>query len=79
VSKRGRYIWLGVIGVLSAFLAWGAWQQSPGEDPDNQGGFVFVLLVLLILLFIYVAAAYRGIDAWIDRRDAKHWPSPREE
>jgi hypothetical protein len=71
MSRRGRYIWLGVIGAVSAFLAWGAWHVPPGVDEDNQGGFVFVLLVLLILLFIYVAAASRAINTWIDRRNAR--------
>ncbi|HEX8339938.1 MAG TPA: hypothetical protein VF624_03420 [Tepidisphaeraceae bacterium] len=61
MTKRGRYIWLGVFGAVGAFLAWGAWHQSPGQDPDNQGGYAIVLLFFLILLLIYVPLGVRSL------------------
>ena len=61
MTKRGRYIWLGAFGVVGSLLAWGAWHQSPGEDPDNQGGYAIVLLFFVILLFIYVPIALRAV------------------
>lgn len=70
MTKRGRHLWLGVFAVIAALLAWGAWHQSPGEDPDNQGGYAIVLLLFVILLFIYVPVAMRAIGARLRRRPA---------
>jgi ABC-type transporter Mla subunit MlaD len=64
MRNRSRYIWLGVIAVIGAILVLGAWNQSPGEDPNNQGGYVIALLFFLILLFIYVPLAMRSIGGW---------------
>ena len=61
MTKRARYIWLGVFGVIGAVLALGAWHQSPGEDSDNQGGYAIVLLFFLILLLIYVPRGVRAL------------------
>jgi hypothetical protein len=68
MTNRGRYIWLGVFGVIGAILAWGAWHQSPGQDSDNQGGYVIVLLFFLVMLFIYVPVVMRSIGARLGRR-----------
>jgi len=67
MTKRGRYIWLGVFGVIGALLAWGAWHQSPGQDSDNQGGYAIVLLFFLILLLIYVPLGVRSLIALFRR------------
>jgi hypothetical protein len=78
MTKRGRYIWLGVFGVIGAVLAWGAWKQSPGQDPDNQGGYAIVLLFLLILLFIYVPVVMRSIRARLRHRTPSDARPPGE-
>ena len=67
MTKRGRYLWLGVIGVIGALLALGAWHDSLGQDGDNQGGFVIVLLFFLILLLIYVPVGVRSLTALFRR------------
>ncbi len=63
MSKRIRYTWLIIIGVVGGFLAIGAWDQSPGQDPDNQGGYVLVFLFFIVLLCVYVSTAMRAIGA----------------
>ncbi len=78
MTKRGRYIWLGVFGVIGAVLAWGAWHQSPGQDPDNQGGYAIVLLFFLILMFIYVPVVMRSISARLRRRSPSDTRPPGE-
>jgi hypothetical protein len=78
MTNRGRYIWLGVFGVIGAVLAWGAWHQSPGQDPDNQGGYAIVLLFFLILLFIYVPVVMRSIAARLRRRTPSNARPPGE-
>ena len=54
-------MWLVVIAVVGGMLAFAAWKRSPGEDPDNQGGYAIVLLLFVILLFIYVPLIVRWI------------------
>jgi hypothetical protein len=68
MTKRGRYISLGIFAVIGMVLAWGAWHKSPGKDADNQGGYAIVLLFFLILLFIYVPVLMRSIAARLRRR-----------
>ena len=67
MSKRIRYTWLTIIAAVGIWLAIGAWQQSPGQDPDNQGGYVLVFFFLVVLLCIYVSTAMRSIRARIQR------------
>jgi hypothetical protein len=75
MTKRGRYIWLGVFAVIGAMLAWGAWHPSPGQDPDNQGGYAIVLLFLMILPLIYLPLGVRWLIA-LFRRSKPADPQP---
>lgn len=75
MSKRARYVWLGTIGTISAFLAWSAWHVPRGVDEDNQGGFVVVPLFLLVPLFIYVPALCRSLASWIDLHHVRCRPT----
>ena len=74
MTKRARYIWLGFFSLIGTILAVGAWDNSPGQDPDNQGGYAIALLFFLILLFIYVPVITRLIAARLRRRPASDAP-----
>ena len=77
MTRRARHIWLALIGLIGAILALGAWDSSPGRDPDNQGGYVIALLFFLVLLFIYVPVLMRSIAARLRRRSESD-PPPRD-
>ncbi|MGN6628019.1 MAG: hypothetical protein ACTHLN_15480 [Tepidisphaeraceae bacterium] len=68
MTKRSRYIGLSVFAVIGIVLAIGAWHPSPGQDPDNQGGYAIVLLLFVVLLFIYVPVGIR----WLGSRLRRH-------
>jgi hypothetical protein len=68
MTKRARYTWLIGFAVVGTVFALGAWHQSPGEDTDNQGGFVLVLLAFVVLLLIYVPLTLRMIGGMFRRR-----------
>jgi hypothetical protein len=68
MTRRARHIWLALIGLIGAILALCARDTSPGQDPDNQGGYVIALLFFLVLLFIYVPVLMRSIAARLRRR-----------
>jgi heme/copper-type cytochrome/quinol oxidase subunit 2 len=68
MSNRARYIWLAFFAIVGTFLAIGAWHQSPGEDPDNQGGYALVFLFFVILLSIYVPVIMRTLAARFRRK-----------
>jgi hypothetical protein len=79
MTKRSRYIWLGVIAAIGAILALGAWHQSPGQDPDNQGGYAIVLLFFVILILIYVPLGVRSLVALFRQsKPAKSRPPDEE-
>jgi hypothetical protein len=67
MARRTRYISLVVLTLLAGFLAAGALRDSPGQDPDNQGGYLIVLLLFLVLLFMYVPLVMRSIAARLHR------------
>jgi hypothetical protein len=63
MTRRARYILLGLFIAAAVFLAIGAWQSKPGEDPDNQGGATFALLGLLIVVCFIAVKITRGIGS----------------
>jgi hypothetical protein len=67
MSKRSQYIWLGIFAVVGCVLALGAWQHTPGDDPDNQGGYLIVLILFLVMLFMYVPVLVRWLGARLGR------------
>jgi hypothetical protein len=60
---------------VAAFLAYGAWNQSPGDDPDNQGGVALALLGILALICFVIVKLTRVITGRI--RPHRETPTPR--
>lgn len=61
MTARARYRWLIGFAIVGVLLAIGAWQQSPGEDPDNQVGCLLAMLCLAILSGIYISTGIHGL------------------
>jgi hypothetical protein len=76
MTKRSHIIFLSVIAVIGIVLAIGAWHQSPGEDPDNQGGYAIVLLLFVVMLFVYVPVGMRWLGARLRRQGSAGSPPP---
>jgi hypothetical protein len=36
MTRRARYIWLALFGLIGAILALGAWDSSPGHHPIDK-------------------------------------------
>ncbi len=70
MTKRNRHRWLAFIAVVGVFLAWGAWSERRGQDPDNQGGYVDVLLFLIRAGDDLPIRGVRVIGRWLVRRRA---------